>query len=109
MVQLERGENYLVGIIKRYDMADINNTQLRDFCNDDLRTISDILQKLAILATVHISTYNARDLGTIINDAGASNFVGDGSDADGRTRVTGGDVFNLVTLLQDLNTLLTQG
>lgn len=90
-------------------MADINNAQLTDHCNGDLRPIADLLQKLVTLGPVHIATYNARGLGDIINAAGSTNNVADGSDIDGRTRVTGGDVFNLQTLLADLGTFFTQG
>lgn len=90
-------------------MAEIANAQVTEFCNSDLRTVADLLQKLVILGPAHIATYNARDLGTIINDAGASELIADGSQVDGRTRCTGGDVFNLITLLQDLSTFFTQG
>ena len=90
-------------------MAEIDNPQLRSFCNDSLRRVSnqlaDIDQKLKGI----IAEYNAKNIGTIISDAGASNFVTDGSATDGRTRVTGGDVYNVVTLLTELQTFITQG
>lgn len=88
---------------------EIANGQLTDFTNGYMRPLCDKLAAMnATLATV-VSTYNARDLGTIINDAGASNLITDGSVTDGRTRITGGDVFNTVTLIQDLQTFLTSG
>lgn len=90
-------------------MPDITNPQVVDYCNNVLRPLSDKLEAEILKIPAFVATYNARDLGTIINDAGASNFIGDGSATDGRTRVTGGDVFNLVTLMNDLITFYTSG
>ena len=88
---------------------ELSNPQLVSYCNDDLRTLADNLYKLAYQIPGSVAVYNARDLGTIINVGGASNLIDDGSAVDGRTRCTGGDVFNMVTLLQDFNTFMTQG
>lgn len=90
-------------------MPEINNPQLREFCNADLRQVADLMVQIDARTADSIETYNARNLGTVINDAGAENLITDGSETDGRTRVVGGDVFNLVTLLQDFQAFLTQG
>lgn len=90
-------------------MAELSNPQLVDFANAQARVVSDKLAALNTAAATLIATYNARDLGTVINDGGAGNLIADGSETDGRTRVTGGDVFNLVTLLADLDGFMTQG
>ena len=87
----------------------MNNPQLVKYCNEDLRKLADLFVQIANFSEGSIATYNANDLGTIINNAGSTNLVEDGSDVDGRTLVTGGDVFNIVTLLQDFNTFMTQG
>lgn len=91
-------------------MAEINNVQLTKFCNERLRTLGDMFAALAFTKVpAAIAQYNSEDLGTIINNLGSSNLITDGSEVDGRPRCTGGDVFNLVTLLQDFDTFMTQG
>lgn len=84
----------------------LDNPQLVEFCNDELRQIADKFVALKNRVDAAVEEYNARNLGTIINDGGASNPVLDGSATDGRTVATGGDVFNLVTLLQNFQTFL---
>lgn len=88
-------------------MADINNVQLNNHVNSQLRPLANQMLAIQRLGVAAQKTYNARDLGTIITNAGASNLVADGSEVDGRTRATGGDVFNLQTLLADFATFMT--
>lgn len=90
-------------------MADLSNPQLVHFCNEDVRQLADRLAALDVALTPFLETYNARDLGTIIEAGGAGNLIDDGSEQDGRTRVVGGDVYNFVTLIQDLQTFITTG
>jgi hypothetical protein len=85
----------------------LDNPQLVEFCNDELRQIADRFVALKIRVDSANSEYNARNLGTVINDGGSTNPVLDGSATDGRTVATGGDVWNLVTLLQDFQTFMT--
>lgn len=87
----------------------LDNAQLTEFCNDELRQIADKFVGLQIRVDSAVAEYNARNLGTIITDGGSSNPVLDGSAVDGRTIATGGDVWNLVTLMQDFQTFMTQG
>ena len=87
----------------------LDSPQLIAFCNEDLRQIADKLVAIDIQLAPIIAEYEAKNLGTVINDGGSSGPVLDGSASDGRTIVTGGDVFNLMTLLIDLQTFLTQG
>lgn len=84
-------------------MPDITNPQVVDYANNYLRPISDTIARLYSIIPGYLDVYNERNLGTIINDAGAGEFIADGSEIDGRTRVTGGDVFNMVTLLTELH------
>ena len=84
----------------------IQNAQLSDFCNAELRQIADQLQRLKIRTAAATAIYYARNLGNVIDSAGPSNAVDDGADLDGRTIVTGGDVYNVVGLLNDLTTFL---
>jgi len=82
----------------------LDSTQLVEFCNDELRQIGDRLKALDIRTAAAVAEYHARDLGTVINAGGSSGPVLDGSASDGRTVVTGGDVFNLITMIQELQT-----
>jgi Flp pilus assembly CpaE family ATPase len=84
----------------------IENAQLAQFCNAELRQVADQLERLKIRTAAATAIYYARNLGTVIDSAGASNTVDDGADEDGRTIVTGGDVYNIVGLLNDLTTFL---
>lgn len=85
----------------------LDNAQLVEFCNDELRQIADRFVALKIRVDAAVAEYNSRNLGTIITDGGSGNPVLDGSAADGRTIGTGGDVWNAVTLLQDFQTFMT--
>ncbi|HQX52187.1 MAG TPA: hypothetical protein PLR25_19870 [Planctomycetaceae bacterium] len=87
----------------------LDNAQLVEFCNDELRQIADKFVALKIRVDAAYEEYNARNLGTIINDGGSSGPVLDGSASDGRTIGTGGDVFNMVTLMADFQTFMTSG
>lgn len=90
-------------------MAEINDPQLSAFCNDSLRVIADRLAAIdKDLAGIN-EEYQAKNLGTVIDVAGSTNLITDGSQTDGRTRVAGGDVYNLMTMLTDLQTFLTPG
>jgi hypothetical protein len=90
-------------------MPELTNPQLVNWANEEGRTFADKLFQLVHHAERAVGEYNQRDLGTIINDGGASELITDGSQTDGRTRVTGGDVFNEVTLMQDFLAFMTQG
>jgi hypothetical protein len=87
----------------------LDNSQLVEFCNDELRQIADRFVALQIRVDHAYQEYLARNLGDIINAGGSTNPVLDGSATDGRTIATGGDVFNLITLMTDLQAFLTSG
>ena len=87
----------------------LDNPQLADFCNGELRQIADKFVQLKTRVDAAYAEYLARNLGTVINDGGSANPVIDGSATDGRTIATGGDVYNMVTLLQDFQTFYTSG
>jgi hypothetical protein len=87
----------------------IDNAQLTEFCNSDLRQLADILASAVTRGIDATATYYARNLGTIIDQGPASELIVDGSETDGRTRVAGGDVYNFVTLLADFDTFMNQG
>lgn len=87
----------------------LNSPQLAEFCNSELRQIADKFVALKIRIDSAVAEYNARNLGTVINDGGSGNVIADGAETDGRTIVVGGDVWNFVTLMQDFQTFMTSG
>lgn len=79
----------------------LDNPQLKAFCNNELRQIADKCTALKIRIDLAIALYNTNNIGSIINEGGPSNLITDGA-TDGRSTVTGGDVFNLVTAINRL-------
>jgi hypothetical protein len=87
-------------------MPELDNPQLRTFCNEVLRPAADAMARLDLIAPGIAAEYNQKLLGTVIDSGGSSNLVADGSAVDGRTRVAGGDVYNLITLIAAFRTFI---
>jgi len=83
----------------------LDNAQLVEHCNDELRQLGDLATRFIARVKAAKAEYLARNLGTIINDGGASNLIIDGSASDGRTPCTGGDVYNFQTFLGNVETV----
>jgi hypothetical protein len=81
-------------------MPEITNPQVVLFTNQRIRPISDKLTDAYYAAKQIVSDYNSGDIGSKIDAAGAGNLIADGSETDGRTRLVGGDIYNMITLLQ---------
>jgi hypothetical protein len=81
-------------------MPDITDPQVVVFANNRIRPLADKLYSAYYAAKSVNQDYNAGDIGTQINTAGSGNLIADGSEVDGRTRITGGDIYNMITLLQ---------
>jgi hypothetical protein len=80
-------------------MALIENTQVIAFANNRIRPMSDRFYSLYYQAKATLEDYNVGNIGSLINDAGAGNIIHDNSAVDGRTQITGGDIYNLVTAI----------
>lgn len=87
----------------------ITNAQVVNFANEYCRPLANHLSSAIAEAAEASTTYLARDLSTPIEAAGAGELIVDGSATDGRTPVVGGDIYNLVTLMNDFATFMTQG
>ncbi len=87
-------------------MAEISDPQVTSYCNDYIRTLADKLTTIDVILPDVLALYEARTIGTIVNEAGTINYIDDGSATDGRTRRTGSDLLNMVTLLQNLKAFL---
>lgn len=82
-------------------MAENSNPQVIKFANEKIRVAADQLYQAYYFAKQVLLEYNAGDIGTKIENAGAGEMLSDGSATDGRTRLTGGDIYNMVTALQE--------
>lgn len=87
-------------------MANITDPAAVKFCNEQLRPASDKLIQFYWWLKAVKQTYTANPaLATaLVNDGTA--FVMDGSDTDGRPRITGADVQTIITQLNNLITSL---
>lgn len=83
-------------------MPDITNPQVIRFVNERVRPICDKLFSVWKDSGETIQEYNSGNIGSLINDAGAGNNIADGASVDGRNILTGGDVYNVITALQQL-------
>ncbi len=82
-------------------MTEITDPQVIRFANETVRPLCDALYKAYYKSKSAIEDYyNGGDIGTKIDTAGAGNLIADGSDSDGRTRITGGDIYNIITALE---------
>jgi len=72
----------------------ITNAQAVRFCNDKVRALADAAARYYYLADRFANEWSATNMGDLIpNDP--NEVVNDGSDIDGRSRITGRDVNNL--------------
>lgn len=89
-------------------MPEITDPQVIKFSNEKVRILGDHLYGLYLGLVDFETEYVAKDIGTLITNAGPSNLIADGSETDGRTRITGGDIFLLKILSDDLKFFLEQ-
>jgi hypothetical protein len=87
-------------------MADITNPQIVTFANERARTIADAIEVFSEKVDAFVADYAAQGMTALITAAGASELVADGSEADGRQRITGTKIINLRAALLQLQTAL---
>lgn len=80
-------------------MPEITDPQVVAFANEKIRRGGNLGYSFYQYAKQTIQLYNAGNIGSKIDAAGDSNLITDGSQTDGRTRLTGGDIYNFITLL----------
>lgn len=78
-------------MIDNPDVIQFSNTQLRPFC--------DFMAKSFYSASHMIDLFTAKGIVDIVNKS-AADFVGDGSPGDGRTAITGQDILNILNVAQ---------
>lgn len=90
-------------------MAEITTPAVVAFSNNRVRPLADKLIRARRELKAVVEEYNDQNIGSLINTGGAGNLIADGSLTDGRPRLVGGDLYNFVTLLQDLDAFFTAG
>ena len=75
-------------------MADITTPQVVTFANNRTRVLADKIASLYYALTAYQNDYASQGIAALITAGGTSNFIGDGSDVDGRQRITGTQMAN---------------
>jgi hypothetical protein len=90
-------------------MADITNVQVVRFSNERARTMADAIVSLSAKVDAWLADWTAQAISAAItaDSAGASANVADGSETDGRQRVTGTELTNFRAALIQVQTALT--
>lgn len=76
--------------------------QVIRFFNDRFRQYADLAVRFRRASIALYEDFQAQDLGTQIEAAGAGEIIADGSETDGRSQVTGGDGYALVNIARDV-------
>lgn len=82
--------------------AEIDDPQVVAFANNKARKMAEHIYSAYYSAKIVLQAYNSGAIGSKIDAAGAGNLISDGSANDGRTRITGGDIYNLITACEEL-------
>ena len=85
-------------------MADNTNAQIVRWANLRARTICDSITKLSYALRAYQADYAAAGMATLVNNNTPANNIADGSDIDGRTRLTGTQLQNLIAGINQLVT-----
>ena len=83
-------------------MPENSNPQVVKFSNEQIRTVADDLYQLYWKAKSVVQNYTSDGIGALVTTAGDAELIADGSVSDGRTRITGNDLKNLITALSEL-------
>jgi hypothetical protein len=85
-------------------MADIRDVQVVKWANERSRTIADKGAALYAALVAYQNEYAAQGIAAKIVSAGASGTVADGSDVDGRPRITGTTLVNFKAVVDQMKT-----
>ena len=90
-------------------MAENSDPQVVKFANEEIRSVANDLVSLYWRAQRVVQAYNSTGIGAKIAAAGATELVSDGSVSDGRTRIDGNDILNIITALQQFVLYIENG
>jgi imidazole glycerol phosphate synthase subunit HisF len=72
--------------------------QVIAFANTRVRPFADRMFSAWLEAIALVEEFDSGDIATQVEAAGAGEILVDGSATDGRTQITGGDIYNLVNV-----------
>lgn len=75
--------------------------QVVAFANGLVRPMADRFHSLYLNCVNLVAAFNTGDIASQIEAAGAGEILVDGSQTDGRTQITGGDIYNLINAAID--------
>ncbi len=87
-------------------MAEINDPQLARFCNEKIRPLANALWESYFRSDALVEDYDVVGIDTILGKAADEDLVADGSESDGRTRISAQDVRNMHKLLDEFKNFL---
>jgi hypothetical protein len=87
-------------------MADITDPQIVRWSNERARVLADRLEQAEAAINAYLADWTAQGVSALITAAGATNAIADGSETDGRQRVTGTKLVNMRAALLQLQTAL---
>jgi hypothetical protein len=88
-------------------VADISDVHVVKWANERSRVIADQMTSLLTKLKAYQADYAAQGIAALITAAGGANLVGDGSDLDGRPRISGNQIVNLKAAVDQLITAWT--
>jgi len=86
-------------------MADIDNPQVKKFCNEQIRTLADAATQYYYAAEAVVNEWEATGIDALITDT--TDTIVDGSVSDGRTPITGAKVHGLINHVESMLVDLT--
>lgn len=84
-------------------MADIVDPDVISFVNERIRPFADVLSGMIGDVDILVNQWNAVVSPAVSGNVGSDPIL-DGSELDGRTQITKGDLINFITQLQALQT-----
>ena len=87
-------------------MADVTNPQLVLWANQRVRPLVNKLQNILLSAQQFQTDYANQSISSQITTAGGANLMADGSDVDGRPRVSGTQIQNLKAAIDQIVTAM---
>lgn len=87
-------------------MPDITDPQVVKWSNERTRTMADLITRLSYAVSAWQADYAAQIISAQITAAGPSEYVADGADVDGRSRIKGVDIQNFHAGVGALRTAL---
>jgi len=87
-------------------MAEITDPLVVNWANGRARPLADRLRAAYDALASYQEDYAAQGIGAAISAAGGSNLIADGSETDGRSRISGNTLVNFKAALDQIDTAM---